>query len=441
MSFLSRIIEGVFKRSGVEAGGGGRRWDGASLLSSPQQQTLSARGTAEKRAGGLYVNSPLAKCAVEKWTSALVGKGWQTRPQHHDEDTRRTLSQDFEALYSRHLVALARGVVRDGEAFMQIVVTSDRTMRLKQIAPDQVDPSLSRDLANGGRIIAGIEFDAEDNVVAYHVLRDAPGTPFASYSAPVRIIASDMLHVFDAQFPGQVRGLSWLAPAMLKLRDRDEASDAMLMQLKVASLITGFIRDVDGTAAGFDGESPGWDGNVSLEPGAMRVLPQGAELTFSQPGQGLAQAIEFIRSQDREIAAGLGLTYEALTGDMGQANYSSARVGLLEFRRHAEMMQRNLIEEQFLRPLWNRWIDFMAFTGFIPGNQIEAHREVRFVPPGWQWVDPRNEVQADVAAINAGLKSREEVVAGRGRDIDELDAERARDTEKERTNQTQKENE
>jgi capsid protein len=37
-------------------------------------------------------------------------------------------------------------------------------------------------------------------------------------------------------------------------------------------------------------------------------------------------------------------------------------------------------------------------------------------------------VSAEVAAIAAGLKSREEVVAGRGRDIDDLDEELARDT-------------
>ncbi len=48
------------------------------------------------------------------------------------------------------------------------------------------------------------------------------------------------------------------------------------------------------------------------------------------------------------------------------------------------------------------------------------------MPPGWQWVDPQKEVNADIAAIGAGLKSREEVVAARGRDIDELDAEIAR---------------
>lgn len=60
-----------------------------------------------------------------------------------------------------------------------------------------------------------------------------------------------MLHVFDMLFPGQVRGLSWLAPVLLKLGDRDEASDAMLLQMKVAELMTGFISDPEGGTAGF----------------------------------------------------------------------------------------------------------------------------------------------------------------------------------------------
>ena len=68
-----------------------------------------------------------------------------------------------------------------------------------------------------------------------------------------------------------------------------------------------------------------------------------------------------------------------------------------------------------------------ALAGVIPADQMEDYLPVRFVPPGWQWVDPRNEVEAETAAINAGLKSRAEVVAARGRDIDELDEERARD--------------
>ena len=322
---------------------------------------------------------------------------------------------------------LARALVRDGEAFVHLRVTANGDLRPRLIPADQIDNALSRDLPGGGRIIAGIEFDAEESVIAYHVLRESPGAPFASFGDPVRIPAADMLHVFDALFPGQVRGLSWLAPVLLKLRDRDEAADALLMQLKVASLMTGFISDPEGGTAGFGPETGSGALNVALEPGAMRVLPPGAQVEFSSPGKGLDQAVDFLRAMDREIATGTGLTFEALTGDLGEANYSSARVGLLDFRRRAEMLQRALIEAQFLRPLWRRWLAVQELSGAIPAVDAADCQAVRFVAPGWQWVDPRNEVEADIAAIAAGLKSREEVVAGRGRDIDELDAEIARD--------------
>ena len=314
---------------------------------------------------------------------------------------------------------------------MHLVLAESGALRPRLIAAEQVDTELTRELGGGRRIVSGIELDEADQVLAYHVYRDQPGATFASYSPPVRIPASDILHVFDRLFPGQGRGLSWLAPVLLKLRDLDETSDALLMQQKVASLMTGYIRDPEGTGAGFDGVQSGSALNVALEPGAMRILPPGADVVFSGTAPGLAQSIGFLRSQAREVAAGVGLTYEVPTGDLSEANYSSARVGLIEFRRRAEMLQRVLIEGQFLRPLWRRWIDVQALAGTIPADPagLADYHAVRFVPPGWQWVDPAKEVAADVAAIEAGLKSREEVVAARGRDIDELDAERARDQE------------
>lgn len=426
--FLGRLFRATQpdqKRSGIEAGAGGRRWQGAPMLAAPQQSALAARGPAKARAAAQYMNAPYGNRIVESWVAALVGKGWQTRSGHPDPETRRQLNEAFEALIGPLAPLIARSLVRDGEAFVHMVPTEDGSLRLRVLPADQIDPSLHRDLGNGARIIAGIEFDAQDEVRAYHVLREAPGSPFAVFAEAIRVPAPDMLHVFDQLFPGQGRGLSWLSPVLLKLRDRDEASDAMLMSLKVQSLITGFVSDPEGGAAGFEAEAGSVD--VSLEPGAMRVLPPGSEVKFSTPGQGLAQAVDFLRAQDREIAAGTGLTFEALTGDLGEANYSSARVGLLDFRRRAEMLQRLLIEGRLLAPLWRRWIEVQALAGVIPADQMEDYLPVRFVPPGWQWVDPRNEVEAETAAIAAGLKSRAEVVAARGRDLDELDEEIARD--------------
>lgn len=423
---FARALSRIFKRSGIEAGGGGRRWDGAPTLTNPGNAVLAARAPARQRAAAMHVNAPYGARAIEAWVSALAGKGWQARSQHPEVSVRVWLGDAFEGLVLPVLPTLVRALVRDGEALARLTINADGDLRLRLLPAEQLDASLTQDLSGGRRIVSGVEFDADDQIVAYHVLPEAPGLS-GGYAPPHRLPARDVLHIFDPLFPGQVRGLSWLAPVMLRMRDRDEASDAMLMQLKVSSLMTGFIRDTEGGTAGF-GEGADGAINVSLEPGAMRVLPPGADVTFSTPGQGLAQAMEFMRAQDREIAAGLGLTFEMLTGDLGEANYSSARVGLLEFRRRAEMLQKLLIEGQFLRPLWRRWIEAQALAGTIPADQIADYLLVRFVAPGWQWVDPKNEVEAEVAAINAGLKSREEVVAGRGRDIDDLDAERARDT-------------
>lgn len=429
MSFPFGSLAKLFRRSGIEAGAGGRRWDGASTIAHGPNATLAARGPAQARAAAQYVNTPYGQRIVETWVSALAGKGWQVRAKHPDQSTARALNDAFEDLLCAALPMAVRALVRDGEAFFRIHVAASGAIRLKPVPAEQVDPTINRDLGNGARIVAGIEFDAEDEITAYHILPEAPGTLFVTYGAAVRVPARDVLHIFDPLFPGQVRGLSWLSPVLLKLRDRDEASDALLMQTKTASLITGFVRDPDGSFAGFDGNSDGSAVNVALEPGAMRILPPGADVSFSNPGQGLAQAVDFLRAQDREIAAGVGLTFEALTGDLTQTNYSSARVGLLEFRRRAEMLQRHLIEGQFLRPLWKRWIEIRALAGEIDatGAALDDYLAVRFVPPGWQWVDPKNEVEADARAIEAGLKSREEVVAGRGRDIDDLNEEIARD--------------
>ncbi|MGP9789619.1 phage portal protein [Roseinatronobacter sp. NSM] len=431
-----RALKELMKRSGIEAGGPGRRWEGASTLHAPQTQTLAARGPAQVRAAAQYVNNPYGQRIVEAWVSALVGSGWQTRSQHPDKPTARDLNDEFEALVNPVLPIAARALVRDGEAFLRVQITEEAGIRLKAIPAEQVDPTVHTDLGNGARVIAGIEFDREDQISAYHILPEAPGTPFAVYGQAVRVPARDVIHIFNPMFPGQVRGLSWLSPILLKLRDRDEASDALLMQLKTASLITGFVKDPSGNFAGFEGQETGAQLNVALEPGAMRILPGESEVTFSTPGQGLAQAVEFLRAQDREIAAGVGLTFEGMTGDLTQTNYSSARVGLLEFRRRAEMLQKHLIELQFLRPFWRRWIEIQTLSGTITaqGAALDDFRTVRFIAPGWQWVDPRNEVDAAVSAIEAGLKSREEVVAGRGRDIDELDEEIARD----RAQQTQR---
>ena len=247
MSVLSRLRNSVnyifgnetpdLHKRQIEAGGGGRRWQGSPMLNAPQQSILAARAPAKARAAALSMNNPTAARIVETWLAALAGKGWQALSQHPDTATRRALNNEFEGQMLALLPVIVRALVRDGEAFVRTFAVDDpaedRRAAFGSLAlpADQIDPSLTRDLGNGARIVAGVEFDASDRIVAYHILPDAPGTPFGMVGQAARVPAREVLHVFDQLFPGQVRGISWLAPILLKLADFDAASDAMLMTL------------------------------------------------------------------------------------------------------------------------------------------------------------------------------------------------------------------
>jgi capsid protein len=48
--------------------------------------------------------------------------------------------------------------------------------------------------------------------------------------------------------------------------------------------------------------------------------------------------------------------------------------------------------------------------------------------PGFAPLDPYREAQADIELLNAGLRSRAEIISSRGRDVADVDAEITADT-------------
>ena len=75
----------------------------------------------------------------------------------------------------------------------------------------------------------------------------------------------------------------------------------------------------------------------AFEPGMIEYLPPGRDVKFGQPATAAGYG-EYMRVQLHAVAAAVGLTYELLTGDLSQVNYSSIRAGLLEFRRRIEQL-------------------------------------------------------------------------------------------------------
>lgn len=438
---LRRLI-GKFVTRALDAAGGGRRWSNAKTVAN-WNSTIQAGNIPTRQRVRFYVlNNPWLTRAVESLVTNLVGAGIKPQSLHPAEATRQALHRhwnlwidaadaagvtDFYGL----LAIAARAMVIDGEIFVWLRQQGRKGFELVLISADQVDASINRELAGGARIAAGIEFDAAGRRVAYHVLRQAPGETWSMSLETVRLPAVDVLHIFAPISPGQVRGLSWAASVLLRLHEIDQIEDAGLMRQKVAAMFAGFIHDPNGSAGDFEGKQTGSILDGGLEPGVLKVLPNGADIRFSEPAQ-VGDMIDFLKLQLRAVAAGMGVTYEQMTGDLSGVNYSSIRAGLLEFRRRVETIQHNVIVFQLCRPVWERFVMTAALTGVVPTADFFARREdylaVKWITPRVDWVDPMKDVQAEIAAIGAGLMSRREAVAARGYDVESLDAEIATDT-------------
>lgn len=434
-------------------GWGERRFDATSgqrgnpAFGSYAPETTAGSAVIARKARYAAENNPWCNNGIAAWVTALVGAGIVPTPQHPNRETRRRIQAafnrwaavaDFDGLTDFHglIAAAARSMIVSGEAFIQLVTTDDG-LRLRLIAPEQVDIAQTTELASGGRIIAGVEFDAEGRRVAYWVRPVDPTAIFEGYAPPVGVPAADMMHLFRPLGPGQVRGVSWLAPVLIRAGELDQLDDALLVAAKVAAMFAGFLVDQNGTATGlpFDGITAGSIMETGLEPGTLKVLPSGFDIRFSGP-QNAQQTVDFAKLQLRGIAAGLGVPEYLLTGDLTGANYSSLRAGLLEFRRRVEAVQFQTIVPQVLAPLWQRFITTAVLTGEIYAPDFEGSADDWFacewIPPAQEWIDPEKDAKATAEMISAGLTSRRRAVAAQGYSVEELDAEITADRAREK---------
>lgn len=426
----------------LDAAGGGRRWDGVPTVSRSLTSDLAGTGrTLQARAAHAVRNNAIAGAAVQALVANIVGPGIKPSSQHPDPATRERINEVFGRLSDRldydgpggfyGAQAMACGqMVEVGECFGQLFDDPDEPglTRLRLIHADQVPYEFPM-IGPTSRVRAGVELDDMGRVVAYHVLPrrpDDPTAPFVNAFTPVRIDARDVVHLFAPQEPGQLRGLSWFARVLLKLHELDQLDDATLVSAKARAMIMGAITDPEGNAGGLDGDQDGGVLTAGMEPGSLLNLPPGTGVDWFDP-KAFEDYDAFTKAHLRAVAAGLGIPYEVLTGDLSGVNYSSIRAGLVEFRKRLEHWQHNVMVPWFCQPIWDRVIANAGAAGLLPGYADDpgAFHRVEWLPPRQEWVDPKKDAEAEIIAIRAGLKSRTQSIAERGYDAEKIDAEMA----------------
>jgi len=432
--------------NGFDAAGGSGRWPRSAALWAQNAQSLAARKVMNPRIAYLANNSPHGAAFVESWVTALCGDGPSIRANHPDADVRQRLQDEF-AEWSLHassegdgvdlagmLETQTRTIVQSGESVTRFEIDDGAQLRLNLLNPDQLDSS--RTVPSMGTtgtaplITSGVEFDERGRRAAYWLLPDAPDAPWASVGEPQRVDAADVAHCFVRKFPGQVRGLSWLAPVATRLVELDQLEDAALVKAKVSALMTFFLSDSDGILNAFDGVTSGTafdPATIQIEPGFINALPPGVDVK-SPPITDMVALAEVLRHFLHSIAAGGGLTYERISSDMSQVNYSSARLADAQFQRKVKALQSNLLVAQFLLPIWRRWVMLEILSGRAPyasdfnANPL-AYLNAKFLFSGMPAIDPLKEAKADALDLASRTKSRAEIVATNGRDIDDVDQE------------------
>jgi lambda family phage portal protein len=209
-----------------------------------------------------------------------------------------------------------------------------------------------------------------------------------------------------------------MAGIALNLQDLADHQDAELMRQKIAACFAVFRVQPDMG----EGEIANPIGS-SLRPGAVYDLGPGEDVRFGEP-PGVNGFEEFSRVVLRSVASGLGITYEALTGDLSNVNFSSARMGRMEMDRNISSWQWTMMVPQFCQPLGEWFREAWMMQGNPAGL---AEMRVSWVPPHRILVDPAREVGALVDKVRAGFASRQGVIRELGHDPERLLAEQAED--------------
>ena len=108
-----------------------------------------------------------------------------------------------------------------------------------------------------------------------------------------------------------------------------------------------------------------------------------------------------------------------MSRDFNNANFSSARQGLLEDRKTFEPLQE-FVASHLCMPIYAEWMDMCVTAGLLKIRDYWQNRDkylkVQWMSPGMNWIDPEKEVKADILAIQNGGKTMAQWCSERGYD-------------------------
>ncbi len=418
-----------------EAAGRGRRHPPENNHSGHANTAIGSEGSIlMSRALNMDGNNGFARQARRVSANGIVGTGIRPSVRTSDKALEKRILQFWsDATHNAKIdhnghesfVGLCHqihdAVFTTGDAIIRRRRQRDGRFKLQVHEADYLDSSMSgMPNDSGGYTMHGIEYDAEGQVVAYWLFDSLDDESVYAMSNSRRIPASEICHAYYADRAGQRRGLPWLRSVYVALMDLTRYMDADLQRSIVAACHAVFVTNSAETIGiGSSVNRPEFD---EIQPGDAYYLNQGEDVTFNTPPAHNSFP-EYVKSILQLIASGVGLTYESISGDYSNVNFSSAKMGANEMDRNfAEKRERMMLKP--LNTVWSWFMESLISRGLLQMSYAEAIAiEADWTAPRRAMIDMVKETEGLRLQIAAGLISWQEAVRMCGGDPEDVHAE------------------
>jgi lambda family phage portal protein len=327
-----------------------------------------------KYARHLEQNHDIAKGALDKLVQFVVGSsgisveplpkntGGEIHPQFQKEllDAWRDWWQWPEVTWELDWIAtqrlMCRSWLRDGECLAQLIVGNNPTLDHGTLVPFSLElleadvlPFWYTDINKN--IINGVERNAWNRPRAYWIHKTHPGTVGRMDLSLKRIPAERILHLKLTDRIAQVRGVSVFSSVLQRLNDLNEYEIAERIAARIAASYTGVLKQEapEGYAASLDGAPR----ELSLEPGMIfDNLRPGESLDIISSNRPSTILESFRNGQLRAVAAGLGVSYSAVSRDYN-GTYSAQRQELVESSGQYNALSRLFINQFIMKTIYS----------------------------------------------------------------------------------------
>lgn len=428
----AEVISSVVRK--YEGAGHSRRtenWTTSNTDANTEVRTSIAK--LRSRSRDLVRNNAWAERAVSVLENNVIGRGivtqffsGNTRIESQINQLWKEWTDSFACDWSDQMTwpmmqrMIVRTIAESGESLCRLHFMDSRSkaqvpLKLELLEPDFIaTDNYTTTAKSNNTIIDGIELNSNGRKVAYYLYKAHPGSTDlyslmkGGATETFRLDGKYLLQAYKINRPGQLRGVPIFAPVIIPMRELDEYMDAQIVKQKVSACFSAFILDPNGSNDLTQNEI---EIAENLEPGAMPILGPGQDVKTATPppvdGFG-----DFVATNLRSIACGLGLSYEALTGDLSQVNFSSARMGWLEMSRNIDMWRNQVMIPMILDPVVNAFLQAISLKGVKVPTDLNWYHTA----PRREMIDPTREVPALIDGIRGGLYTLNDVIKQFGQD-------------------------